>query len=74
MALLQPLTASANKVYRKKGQEALKKMAEDTGIRTLMEIFEESEHMKWDKYIVHIWCNKNLKSFFFVYRQLVEES
>ena len=43
VASLQPLLASANKVHRKKGQEALKKMAKDTGIKTLMEICEESD-------------------------------
>merc|ERR1719500_613673 len=42
---LKPLLASANKVHKKKAQEALKKMAEDTGIRALVEICEE-KYMK----------------------------
>ena len=35
---LKPLLASANKVHKKKAQEALKKMAEETGISALLEI------------------------------------
>ena len=37
---LKPLLASANKVHKKIGQEAFKKMAEDTGIRVLVELCE----------------------------------
>ena len=39
---LKPLLASADKVHKKKAQEALKKMAKDTGIRALVEICEMS--------------------------------
>jgi len=37
---LKPLLASANKVHKKKAQEALKKIAEDTGIRSLQKFCE----------------------------------
>ena len=48
---LKPLLASANKVHKKIGQEAFKKMAEVYGIRALAEICEE-KFMKWDdKYV-----------------------
>ena len=46
VTLLKPLLASANKVHREKAQEALKKLAEDTGIGSLMRFCEESELMK----------------------------
>ena len=40
LSSLKPLLASANKVHKKKAQEALKKIAGDTGIRSLQKFCE----------------------------------